>query len=339
LRGERGVLVFETPSALLLLGIIPVLVYFRHFRVGRGGVIVFPHSLYNAHAFASRIFPTAFLYHAATVLFWAGVSFLFLAYAGPVEVERERVYLSPGRHIMVVLDESPTMAARDFEPENRFEAARDTIRRFIRSRENDPVGLVSFSLEAALRSPPTTDYRYLEGVLDDLKIMELGDGTAIGLGLALGVLHLGTSGESEKVILLLTDGKNNAGEISPEAAARVAAQAGIRVHTIGIGSGIEAPVEFVNPDTGRTYRGTVLEAFDEDLLREIARVTGGRYFQAGAAGTLDAVFQTIDSIETVERRARIEVRSRELYRYFIMIGMGLILAEFFIKRVLLSEVL
>ena len=158
-------------------------VYFRHFWPQRGGKLPFAYRVWNARGFVPSFFARRALFALAILSFWSAVVALIFALGGPAEVTRERVFLNRGIDMMIVLDESPSMAARDFAPVNRFESARDTIRRFIEERENDPIGLVSFSAEAALRVPPTTDYAKLAEALENLRIMELGDGTAIGMGL------------------------------------------------------------------------------------------------------------------------------------------------------------
>ena len=140
---------------------------------------------------------------------------LVLALAGPGRITKERVYLTRGIDIIFVLDESPSMAAQDFYPENRFNTAREVINSFIRSRENDPVGLVVFSDEAALMVPPTLDYSAYLRVLDDLQLMSLGRGTAIGMGIAVASLHLRQSSAQEKIIVLLTDGEKQCRRNNP----------------------------------------------------------------------------------------------------------------------------
>lgn len=332
-------MVFESPGYLFLLLFVPVGIYFRHFWPGRGGKLPFAFRIWNTRGFNPSFVVRRAVFALAVVSFWLGVVALIAALAGPATVDRERVYLNRGTDMMVILDESPSMAAEDFAPVNRFETARDTIRRFVERRENDSIGLVSFSKEAALRVPPTTDYEKLVDSLDELQIMNLGDGTAIGMGIALGALHLRSSSAPEKVIILLTDGKNNAGEVLPETAARVATELGIRIYTIGIGSESETRIEFENPETGQVYRGTFEGGFDEELLQEIAEFSGGAYFYAGTSGTLESVFEAIDSIETVEKRVRIEVRTESQHRILIIFALAALLFDFFIRKLLLREVL
>jgi Ca-activated chloride channel family protein len=276
---------------------------------------------------------------AGFVLFWAGVVVLIVALTGPVIIKRNRIYLNRGIDIMLVLDQSPSMSAQDFAPDNRFETARAVIRDFINGREHDPIGLVGFGKEAALRAPPTTNYDIVLDTLDDLNIMELGDGTAIGMGLAVAILHLESSTAEERVIILITDGENNAGEVPPQTAAAIAESKGIRVYTVGVGTKGKVPLEFTDPNTGKLYRGVFESGFDEELLRQIAQNTSGRYFPAGNSSSLASIFQAIDARETKQKISKIEVVHEPRHRLFITLGIICIGAEFLIRRVLLREVL
>ncbi|MFP4377495.1 MAG: VWA domain-containing protein, partial [Spirochaetales bacterium] len=236
-------------------------------------------------------------------------------------------------------DQSPTMAAEDFQPENRFGAAKSVVREFVSLRENDPVGLVGFGTEASLRVPPTLDYRHLLESLDAMQVWELGDGTAIGMGLAVSALHLERSDAPRRVIILITDGINNAGEIQPETAAEAALSLGIELYVIGIGSGEEVTLTLRNPETGVILRDTVSDSFDEDALGEIAAAGGGRYFYAGSNTALEAVFEAIDSVERVEQRSLMRVERTPYHRQFILIGLVLVLVDTLIRRLLAREVL
>ena len=275
----------------------------------------------------------------AEASFWVGIAFLIVALSSPALAVREKIYLNRGIDIMIVLDESPSMSAQDFQPQNRFETAKQVIREFVQNRENDAVGLVSFSREAALRSPPTFDSGAFFQRLDDLRIMSLGDGTAIGMGIAVAALHLQQSTANHGIIVLITDGENNAGEILPESAAEIAASLGLRIYVIGIGTQGEVPIEFVDPETGKVRKGMFNSKFNEQLLEEIAESADGRYFSAKSPGALNAVFRTIDSIETTERRSKIQIRTSSRYHLFALIGLICVLCEFLIRKGLFSEVL
>lgn len=331
--------VFRVPAVLLLLLAVPVGIFFRHFWRRRGGLIRFPFSVWGTRGFSGPINLRAILYGMATAAFWAGVIVLIVALAGPERSERERVYLSRGIDVMLVIDQSPTMAAQDFQPHNRFQTAKEVIRTFVGGRENDPIGIVGFGAEAAVRVPPTLDYNAVKQVLDEMRVMDLGDGTAIGMGIAIAALHLSHSTAQEKVVVLLTDGVNNAGEIQPETAAHAAAQLGIRIYAVGLGSRSEAEIEFVDPQDGRTYRGTVTDSFDEQLLRRLAEITDGGYFYAGSAGTLMDVFASIDSIERTEQRVLLQVKTEPGHFLLLVIGLCLVLLDFVTRKLLVREVL
>ncbi len=327
--------VLDKPIFLLLLLPIPFLVYLRHFWTKRGGRVMVSTSMWDGEVFRPPATVQSAMLRVAHLAYWLGWVLLVLALAGPTRTTRERIYLTRGIDIMIVLDQSASMAAEDFRPGNRFETARTVITRFIGDRPGDHIGLVGFSAEAALRVPPTLDHDYLRGELARMALMELGDGTAIGMGVALSALHLQAGGAEERVIVLLTDGVNNAGEISPISAAEAAASAGIRIYAIGVGSAREAPIEVRDPETGQLYRGIVRDSYDENALRRIAELSGGQYFTASSAGTLQAVFEAIGTAQTVERRVRIHVRREHVYREILMVALALLLLDFLLRRIVL----
>lgn len=331
--------VFEDPLFLLLLALIPPAVWFRHVWHGRGSRVPLPIAMVPRGQYRAPFHLSKLLQAFSGLLFWLALIVVIVALAGPARVTRERVYLTRGMDIMVVLDESPSMAAEDFRPYNRFETAQRVIRSFVESRENDAIGLVTFAGEAALRVPPTLDYPELVGSLEELRIMDLGDGTAIGMGIAVAALHLSQSPASEKVIILITDGVNNSGDVRPETASQVAGELGIKIYAIGIGTDEEVPVEFTNPETGETYRGTVRDGYDPEALKAVADSSGGSYFSAGTPGTLENVFRAIDASERVEHRVRTRVVSDPYHRELIFLALGLLVLHLLFKVVILREVL
>ena len=332
-------LVFDRPAYLLLLLTLPVFIYGRHFWPSRGGTLPFPFRVWGRRGFRGPSTALTALILTSSIAFWAGCSLLIVALAGPETAERQRAFISRGADIVIALDQSPTMAAQDFQSENRFEAARSVIREFIGRRENDPIGLVGFGEEAALRVPPTLDYEHLLEVLDQMQVFELGDGTAIGMGIAVAALHLQGSDAPRRAIVLITDGVNNAGEIQPETAASAAAALGIEMYVVGIGSG--EPVELVvtDPRTGATRSGELVDGFEEDALRRIASVGGGRYFFAGSRTTLESVFEAIDTVERVDERSLLVVQRTSWFSEVILLAMALILIDFFVRRLIAREVL
>lgn len=328
----------EHPATLALLLLLPPLAWLVHFSPFRGGRVPFAWRIWRGAGFAPGLQAARLLLVALEIAFWLGCALLVVALAGPQRVSRQKSYLSRGFDIMIVLDESPSMLAQDFKPDHRFEAARAVIREFIHGRENDPIGLVSFAEQAMLRVPPTIDYPMLLDSLDALAVGSLSDGTAIGMGLALASLHLSRSTAPGKVIILLTDGENNAGEVEPDDAATAAARLGIRIHTVGIGREGEAPLVYTDPQTGRTVRGTYKGKFDEALLRRIARSSGGRYFHASSPGVLAAIFEAIDSYEKTEKRVKITVTRTPLHGRFVLVGLLLVLLRLAAGKALLREV-
>ncbi len=330
---------FESPGFLPLLLLLPVAIHFRHFRRGRGGRIPFSFSVWQGASFSPASGPLRLLLAVSSFCFWIGVALLVVALAGPVNTTRERIYLSRGVDIMFVLDESPSMFARDFDQTTRYAAAKSVIEDFVKRRENDPVGLVSFAKDALLRVPPTLDYGAFYRALASLVPGTLGNGTAIGVGIAVAVYQLRSSSAKEKVIVLLTDGENNAGEIQPEEAARIAARFGIRIYAIGIGSSGESQINYTDPETGKRYLGVVRDAYDKRLLESIADATDGRYFSARSAQSFQSILGAIDSMETVEKRVTVRRSSAPIHRSFILVGLAFVLCDFLVRKVLLREVL
>lgn len=329
---------FENPLMLIVLAVVPTMIYMRHFWHRRGGRIPFSFTVWQKEILPSPPLGIRFLFFLTSFSMWLGVAALLVALAGPSITERERVYLTRGIDIMMVVDQSPSMAAQDFAPNNRFFVAKRILGDFIDGRENDSIGLVGFGDDAALRVPPTKDYEVLKDRMDSLRLMELGRGTAIGMGLALACVHLEESSASRRIIVLVTDGENNAGEIPPVSAAGIAAEMGVRVYTIGVGGREKATIELEDPESGKIISGTIEGTYDEELLTEIAETTGGKFFSAENSSALRTVFNDIDTLESVERRIKVQVHTTPIHRPLILAGLGLVLAAFFIRKIVFREV-
>jgi Ca-activated chloride channel family protein len=330
---------FDHPQVLLLLLIVPLLIYLLYYRRARGGKISFNFSIWKGGGFTGVTTPRRILRVVTRVLFWIGFSLLVVAVAAPVVIEKQRKYLSRGLDLMLVLDVSPSMSAQDVGLITRFDAAREVVRDFVSGRENDAIGLVIFGAEAALRVPPTLDYPFLGQALDSIQVMALGDGTAIGTGIAVAAVHLKGSRADEKLIILITDGDNNAGDIEPERAAEAAAVLGIRIYTIGIGSEGETTIQFVDPQSGKEVRGVYEGKLNEDLLKRIASVTGGRYFHSGTLGILNTIFEEIDSLESTVQEVAAFIERRSRHRIFILVGFGLIVLCVLTSKLVIGELL
>lgn len=330
---------FARPLWFLALLPLAALIIVEITRGRRRRGIHFPFSVWNGKkpAYPGKGLKAAD--RTAFFLFAAGGFLLAAALAGPGTIEYEEIHLSRGADILFVVDQSPSMAAQDFEPDNRLGAAKEFMSSFLRKRKHDPVGLVSFGREAALRFPPTLDYDALEGLIDSLAVMEFGDGTAVGTALAVACAHLNSSSAPEKIILLLTDGENNAGDIQPVSAAHLASRLGITVYTVGLGTAGEIPLEYTDPRTGRQFSGLYQSGFDEESLKNIAELTGGTYFHAVGSGILLRIGEIIDSLETREIRTAIEPKHTPSHRQFILAGCIAVVLGFFVRKVILREVM
>jgi Ca-activated chloride channel family protein len=222
-----------------------------------------------------------------------------------------------GVDIVVALDVSGSMAAEDFQPRNRLEVAKEVVAEFVKRRTSDRVGLVAFAGRSLTKSPPTTDAAVLLRQLDDVRLEMLPDGTAIGSGLATSLTRLRRSQAKSKVIVLVTDGANNAGEIDPATAADMAKAMEVRTYTVLVGRGgrVPMPVKVQNPLTGEVGRQTVMTEvqIDEGLLQRIAERTGGEFFRAADPQSLRSIFERIDALEKSEIRTSAFRRYRELF--------------------------
>ena len=326
-------LVFNEPLYFLLLLIIPIIFTYQHLRKRNRGALLFSHSVWSGNSFVVKQLNVNFFKFLASFFLYVGIISIVISLSGPAIVGGEINYLSKGVDIMVVLDESPSMSAKDFPPVNRFESAKDIIKKFIDGRENDSVGIVSFGDDAVLRVPLTLDYETVKKSVQELEIMSMGQGTAIGMGLAVSVLHLKNSTSNSKVIILLTDGVNNAGEVLPQSAAKAAKELGIKVYTIGIG-GIDAvEIEFVNPETGIVTKADLPEGgFDQSLLEDIAKITGGSFYKASSPGMLETVLQGIDYMETNKKVIETRIKSKPIYDIFIIFGFFSLIAYFIVRK-------
>lgn len=252
---------------------------------------------------------------------------IITALARPQIVE-SRVDEQRGIDMMIVLDASGSMAAEDFRPRNRFTVAKELIDQFISRRFTDRIGLITFGTRAATRVPVTFDRVIARSALDRAKVGENGDGTAIGQAVATGVNRLRPSEAESRVMILLTDGVNNAGSIDPITAAGLAAQLGIRVYTIGVGSRgpVPIPVKVQDALTGAisTRYQFIRADLDEEMLTQMAEMTGGQYFRATDEQALGEILHRIDELETSELGAPKRRVVHELYRRPLLAGIILL---------------
>lgn len=237
---------------------------------------------------------------------------------------------SEGIDIVLTMDVSSSMLAEDLKRGiSRLEVAKKVVADFISRRKHDRIGLVAFAAKAITRCPPTLDYRILDSQIEQLQIGSIEDGTAIGVALASSANRLRNSKAKSRVIVLLTDGMNNRGEIDPLTAARVSEAQGLKVYTIGVGTRGTAPVP-VKDAFGRTRYQQIPVEIDEKVLREIASMTGGKYYRAMDARELQNIYQQIDTLEKTKIEVREYKRFRELFALFLFPALGVFVLELFL---------
>lgn len=235
-----------------------------------------------------------------------------------------------GIDIMMSIDISTSMRAEDLEP-NRLIAAKQIVADFIEARNNDRIGIGVFARESFTVVPPTIDHDLAIEMLETIDMGMVRDGTAIGVGLATAINRLRDSNAESRVIILLTDGMNNAGEIDPITAGELAASYGIKVYTMGVGSRGTAPYPVDDPVFGRRYQNVSVD-IDEEMLQEIAQMTGGRYFRATTTEELSDIYGEIDQLETTEIEEVLYRDYEDLYTPWLFSGIILLLIGFLNER-------
>ena len=276
------------------------------------------------------------LIHVPFALRVGVITLLSLALARPQLSNRWQSESTEGIDIMMALDISGTMLGEDLKP-NRLEAAKAVATDFVLARPNDQIGLVVFAGESFTQCPLTTDHAVLVNLFQSVKFGMIEDGTAIGLGLANAVNRMKDSETKSKVVILLTDGSNNRGDIDPMTAAEIAKTFNIRVYAIGVGSySKEVRVPIYTP-YGVQY-GTMSSEFDESTLRNIAQMTGGEYFRATDNNSLKAIYQQIDQLEKTKIRVREYSKRTEHFAPFLLAALLCLLTELLLRFFVLRTV-
>ena len=245
--------------------------------------------------------------------------------------------ITEGIDIILTIDISGSMQAEDFKPKNRLHVAKQVVSEFIRGRDSDRIGMVIFAGQAVTQCPLTSDYSVLLSLLENVQIGMLEDGTAIGMALATSVNRLKDMEAKSKVVILLTDGQNNRGEIDPLTAARIAQSLGIKVYTVGVGREGGAPIPVYDPIYGKRYLvgpdgQLILTQMDEETLKEIARLTGGKYFRAVDRDSLKKIYQQIDRLEKTKRKVKHYMEYRELFQYLVSAALFCMTASFLLEN-------
>jgi Ca-activated chloride channel family protein len=315
-----GVFRLETPMALWLLLALPLWWLWRRKR--SEGAIVFSRTGVLAKG------PRAgqLVARAIFVLRNVAIVALIIALARPRTGARVENVTTSGINIVLAVDLSSSMLAEDFQPSNRLEVAKTKLKQFVLARQSDRIGVVAFAGEALTQVPLTTDYNVILKSIDNLQAGQLEDGTAIGTGVATAANRLRDAPGRSRVMILMTDGVNNRGDIDPLSAAKAAAVYGIKIYGIGVGTEGFAPVPVGRGVFGLRFENQRVE-IDEALLRQIAALSGGRYFRARDAAALGAIYSQIDRLERAPLQQRSYVRYTELFRWFVALALLSLLGE------------
>ena len=288
---------FATPITFVLLAVVPLLILWliRYRRKRTSDIVYSDLRLIKASRPGGRIW-AEFISPGVRLL---GLALLIVALARPQTGNVNTETTTEGIDIILTLDISGSMKAEDFKPQNRLHVSKEVIKDFIRSRANDRIGLVVFARESFTQCPLTLDYNILLNFLDQVTFDMVEDGTAIGMAIANSCNRLKDSHAKSKVIILLTDGVNNAGEINPVTAAEIAKTLGIRIYAIGAGKPGPAPYPVDDPVFGRRYVNVENE-IDEESLRQIAQLTDGKFYRAKDVDGLKKTYDEISSLETTK---------------------------------------
>jgi Ca-activated chloride channel family protein len=315
---------FHSPWALWLLLLVPLLAWDAWRREGkRRASIRFP-----SVSGLSKLPPSwsQRLRPLLIVLRLVAVTLLVIALARPQSSESLDQIHSQGIDIALVLDVSTSMKTLDFKPRNRLHVAKQVLEKFIAGRKHDRISLIVFAGRSYTQCPPTLDYDVLTQLLRQVDFGRVEDGTAIGTALLNGVNRLRSSDGKSKVLILLTDGANNAGEVSPVTAARAAKAMGVKVYAVGVGKDGEQPIEVDDPMFG-TRIVMAPTQIDEPMLREIAAATGGKYFRAQNPKALESIYAEIDRLEKTEIKTSSHTRYSELFMNLALVALVLLVAE------------
>jgi len=318
----------------LLLLLIPVIAWY-----------IWKEKKFNATILVSTIQPLKnagksfkiYFRHILFILRILTLILLIIVLARPQSTKSWEKSITEGIDIIIALDISGSMLARDFNPD-RLEASKDIATEFISGRRNDRMGLVVFSGESFTQCPLTTDHKVLINLFGNIKSGMIEDGTAIGVGLANAIKRLKDSDAISKVIILLTDGVNNRGSVDPLTAAEIAKTFGIRVYTIGVGSMGNAPYPVQNPFTGNIVYQNMPVEIDEEVLQEIADITNGKYFRATDNEKLREIYRIIDKLEKSKIDVREYSKKQEKYLWVAFAAAIILSGEILLKNTVLKNI-
>jgi len=322
---------FAHPYFLLLLLLLPVLAWWKGRRGEQSAFLYSSVKLVRGVADISRMSAGKIL----LLLRWVVLACFIIALARPQRVESETTVKASGIDIVVALDLSGSMESEDFkwkgQSVNRLFIAKDTLKKFIERRSGDRIGLVAFAGRAYIAAPMTLDHNFLLQNLERLNLHTIEDGTAIGSALSAAINRLRDLVSKSKIVILMTDGQNNAGKIPPLTAAEAAQALGVKVYTIGVGTHGTAPWPHLNAFGQKVYVQVPVD-IDEETLKAIAKKTGGEYYRADSTDTLRRIYDKIDQLEKTEVETKKYVHIDELFRWPAVTGLSLLLVEILLSH-------
>ena len=328
----RDIVLHNSSYLYLLLVLIPLIVWYvlrnKHFTPKLKVSSV-------AQLNVSKTSGRRILRHVPFILRCITIALVIFALARPQSTHSKDNISTEGIDIVLAMDISSSMLARDFRPD-RISAAKDVAIQFINDRPNDRIGMVVFSGESFTQSPLTTDHAALINLTRDIKSGMLEDGTAIGNGLATSVARLKESTSKSKVVILMTDGVNNMGEVAPLTAAEIAKTFGVRVYTIGVGTRGKALAP-VGTDFGVQLQYVDVQ-IDEDILRQISKTTGGEYFRATDNTKLSEIYAKINELERTKFQVDRFTKRSEEYPLFVLLALGTLLIEALFRYLILRRI-
>ncbi len=325
---------FEDPQFLYLLLVVPFLVFYELYRMKKGSC----HLLVPSTATIVKIKPSLRTYFAK-YLFLLKIlvlSLVIVAAARPQSGTSHDETKTKGIDIVIAIDSSTSMLAEDFQPDNRLKVAKDVAAWFIDKRRHDRIGLVTFAAKSYTKCPPTLDYRVLKDLLAQIETGQIEDGTAIGMALANATNRLKESEAKSRIIILVTDGRNNKGKVDPVTAAKLAAALDIKIYSIGVGSRGEVPYPYIHPLFGKQHKMVRID-IDEETLSSIAETTGGEYFRATDRESLENIFKIIDKLEKTEIKSKTFVNYTELFPDFLIPAMFILAIYILLSTTILRK--
>lgn len=321
---------------IILFLFIPLILLFFYLRnTNTKHTIRFPKASWMTHLKSNKAIKLYKFTYLLEILIFV---LLVVSIAQPQMVKAERYQTKKGIDIVAILDTSGSMNAEDFEPKNRMEVAKENLVKFMKARTSDRLGLIIFGTDAITKAPITFDHNIVKFHIEQTQVGDAGDGTAIGLAIATGVNRLQNSKAQSRIIILITDGVNNAGQIDPISAAKLAANKGIKIYSIGIGDKKGAPIPIPHDTYGKRYARhpngqLILTEFDDTVLKEVSKITKGAYFNATDASELKEVYKQINELEKTIIQTNRNFITMEMFPYLI----ASILILFLLKELIILK--